>query len=74
VSDGTSGPETVIAVVGAGADAHPPATAAEVAAVVAALAVVTGGGGDPGPGVVTPRWRFSGRWWSKPLPQRRDRP
>ena len=20
------------------------------------------------------RWRFSGRWWSKPLPQRRDRP
>lgn len=25
----------------------------------------------------TPRtaaWRFSGRWWSRPLPQRRDRP
>jgi hypothetical protein len=20
------------------------------------------------------RWRFSGRWWSKPLPLRRDRP
>jgi hypothetical protein len=19
-------------------------------------------------------WRFSGRWWAKPLPQRRDRP
>ena len=19
-------------------------------------------------------WRFSGRWWSRPLPQRRDRP
>ncbi len=22
----------------------------------------------------TPTWRFSGRWWSKPLPARRDRP
>ncbi len=21
-----------------------------------------------------PRWRFSGRWWSKPIPARRDRP
>jgi hypothetical protein len=20
------------------------------------------------------RWRFSGRWWSRPLPTRRDRP
>lgn len=22
----------------------------------------------------SPRWRFSGRWWSKPVPVRRDRP
>jgi len=22
----------------------------------------------------TPSWRFSGRWWAKPLPARRDRP
>lgn len=22
----------------------------------------------------TPRWRFSGRWWSRPVPTRRDRP
>ena len=22
----------------------------------------------------TPRWRFAGRWWSKPIPVRRDRP
>lgn len=22
----------------------------------------------------TPRWRFAGRWWSKPIPIRRDRP
>lgn len=21
-----------------------------------------------------PRWRFSGRWWSRPIPQRRSRP
>ena len=21
-----------------------------------------------------PRWRFSGRWWTKPIPIRRDRP
>jgi hypothetical protein len=21
-----------------------------------------------------PTWRFSGRWWSKPMPARRDRP
>jgi hypothetical protein len=21
-----------------------------------------------------PAWRFSGRWWAKPLPTRRDRP
>ncbi|MFZ4810119.1 MAG: hypothetical protein ACOYL9_02135 [Ilumatobacteraceae bacterium] len=21
-----------------------------------------------------PSWRFSGRWWAKPLPSRRDRP
>lgn len=21
-----------------------------------------------------PRWRFSGRWWVKPVPSRRDRP
>ena len=22
----------------------------------------------------SPAWRFSGRWWAKPLPARRDRP
>jgi hypothetical protein len=21
-----------------------------------------------------PRWRFSGRWWVRPIPSRRDRP
>jgi hypothetical protein len=22
----------------------------------------------------TSRWRFAGRWWTKPIPARRDRP
>jgi hypothetical protein len=28
------------------------------------------------PQLVAPpsRWRFAGRWWSKPIPARRDRP
>ena len=64
----------VAAGVGSGPAARPPASAAEVAAVVAALAVFTSGDDGASAGVVTPRWRFSGRWWSKPLPQRRDRP
>lgn len=29
--------------------------------------------GDTGP-APTPRWRFSGRWWSQPIPLRRTRP
>ena len=46
----------------------------EVAAIAAAVEVLSpphpvGGVGDP-----TPRWRWSGRWWSKPIPQRRNRP
>jgi len=28
---------------------------------------------EPGPGRST-AWRFSGRWWSKPVPARRARP
>jgi hypothetical protein len=27
---------------------------------------------DPQP--ITPAWRFSGRWWVRPVAQRRDRP
>lgn len=49
----------------------------ELAAIVAAVEAVW-----PRPVVVadTPapappsRWRFSGRWWSKPIAARRDRP
>jgi len=49
---------------------------AEVAAIVAAYEVLW-----PGPVVATadqvaasPVWRFSGRWWRKPVAARRDRP
>ena len=53
----------------------PEPTDEEAAAIVAAvqLGLPTGGGqGDQ----VTPvsRWRFSGRWWSRPVPARRARP
>lgn len=48
----------------------------ELAAIVAAVQVVVNSGGAPAadPEPPTPRWRFSGRWWSRPIPSRRDRP
>jgi hypothetical protein len=47
----------------------------EMAAIVAAVEmtwprVVAIGPVEPEP----PRWRFAGRWWSKPAPLRRERP
>jgi hypothetical protein len=47
----------------------------EVAAIVAAVEVAWprpaagAGGAEP-----AQRWRFSGRWWTKPVPLRRNRP
>ncbi|HET9610965.1 MAG TPA: hypothetical protein VFP06_15250 [Acidimicrobiales bacterium] len=46
----------------------------EVAAIVAAVEVTW-----PRPAAAEdtgslPRWRFSGRWWTKPVPLRRGRP
>ena len=46
----------------------------ELAAIVAAVEVAW-----PRPVVAdhkpqTPRWRFSGRWWTKPIVERRERP
>ena len=48
----------------------------EAAAVAAALEAFW-----PRPAIVLPEavrrpsaWRFSGRWWSRPVPARRDRP
>jgi hypothetical protein len=26
------------------------------------------------PADIAPKWRFSGRWWSRPIPSRRMRP
>ena len=52
----------------------PDPTDEEVAAIAAAVEVAwpraVAAELDPEPS----RWRFSGRWWSKPLPTRRDRP
>ncbi len=54
----------------------PPPTDDEVVAIVAGVEALW-----PKPAVVIdatpPRstaWRFSGRWWSRPVPARRDRP
>jgi hypothetical protein len=52
----------------------PPATAEEAAAIVAAIEAVWPRPTGPGAADVSPRWRFAGRWWSKPVPSRRDRP
>jgi hypothetical protein len=46
----------------------------QVAAIVAAVEATW-----PRPAVdaapeAPPRWRFSGRWWTKPVPLRRNRP
>jgi hypothetical protein len=55
-------------------DVTPTPTDEEAAAIAAAIeaawprAVV--GTTPPEP----PRWRFAGRWWTKPIPVRRDRP
>jgi hypothetical protein len=53
----------------------PEPTDEEAAAIVAAFQLGqpgVGGGGD-GRAPVS-RWRFSGRWWSRPVPSRRARP
>ena len=47
----------------------------EVAAIVAAVQIATARpGGGPQRHPEPPRWRWSGRWWSRPIPQRRARP
>lgn len=54
---------------------HPVPSEEEAAAIAAALLVVlSGGGGDDEPASADPRWRFSGRWWNRPLPMARPRP
>jgi hypothetical protein len=66
----------------AGANPKPPPVAVtrggeptdeEVAAIVAAIEV-TWPRPVAAPAAGPPRWRFSGRWWAKPVPLRRVRP
>ena len=52
----------------------PEPTDEEVAAILAAIQVATPGAAAPAHGTEPPRWRWSGRWWSKPIPARRIRP
>lgn len=52
----------------------PVPTDEEAAAIVAAVEVAWPRAGGPEPSTEPPRWRWSGRWWSRPIPQRRMRP
>jgi hypothetical protein len=54
----------------------PEPTPEEAAAIVASLEVglPRGVAAGTGPDGVESRWRWSGRWWSKPIPARRGRP
>jgi hypothetical protein len=55
-------------------DVQPDASDEELAAMVAAIELTwprAAPAAAPDPPL---RWRFSGRWWTKPIPSRRDRP
>jgi hypothetical protein len=54
--------------------ATPEPTDEEAAAIVAAVELAWPRRVEASPSTAPPRWRFSGRWWSKPVPARRDRP
>lgn len=52
----------------------PVPTDEEAAAIVAAIEVAWPRAAAAPEQQAPPRWRFAGRWWSKPIPIRRDRP
>ena len=52
----------------------PDPTDEEVAAIVAAVEMAWPRAAAPAMRDSSPRWRWSGRWWTKPIPQRRARP
>ena len=55
-------------------EVSPEPTDDEVAAILAAVAVAASPAATaPDRGDVA-RWRWSGRWWTKPIPARRTRP
>ena len=55
-------------------DVRPTPSPEELAAIIAAVQVVSERPVLAEVPEEPSRWRFSGRWWSKPLPTRRDRP
>lgn len=57
-----------------GVEIHPTPTDEEAAAIAAAIEVSWPRADAPPPPPEPPRWRFAGRWWTKPIPVRRDRP
>ncbi|HMS88772.1 MAG TPA: hypothetical protein PKE56_10035 [Acidimicrobiales bacterium] len=60
--------EEVAAILAALQVATPRAASAPEAERLVALALASAGVEEP------PRWRWSGRWWTKPIPSRRVRP
>jgi hypothetical protein len=55
-------------------DVSPDPTDEEMAAIAAAVEVAWPRAVATGEPPTPPRWRFAGRWWSKPVPARRERP
>ena len=53
---------------------QPAPTDEEAAAIVAAIEVAWPRAGGSANEDDESRWRWSGRWWTKPIPLRRDRP
>jgi hypothetical protein len=53
---------------------RPVPTDAELAAIMAAIEATEPRATTPTVAETPARWRFSGRWWTKPIPARRDRP
>jgi hypothetical protein len=49
-------------------------TEEEMVAIVSAIEAVWPRPVVAGSAATPPRWRFAGRWWSKPVPARRERP
>jgi len=58
----------------AGAQVRPTPSDDELAAIMAAVEAAWPRPAPPDEAEEPSRWRFSGRWWSRPLPTRRDRP
>jgi hypothetical protein len=55
-------------------DISPTPTDEEAVAITAAIEVAWPRAEMPLAAEPLSRWRFAGRWWTKPIPVRRDRP